>query len=118
MTFNSNLSPILIGSFGALLQEILFWHEAKAKLSVRKYRALLKSVGYWVVTALMIAGAGIGSWLWFEPATQNPKAYLFVGAAFPILFKKVVAALIPKATHLGPQNAPERISATDYFDLA
>jgi Na+-transporting methylmalonyl-CoA/oxaloacetate decarboxylase beta subunit len=118
VTFNPKLVPILIGSFGALLQEILFWYEARTKLSAGKYRALLKSVGYWVTTALMVVGAGVGSWMWFEPATQNPKTYLFVGAAFPIIFKKVVAALIPKATHLGAQNQPENISAADYFDLA
>ncbi len=120
MPFNSSLAHVLIGSFGAFLQEILFWYEARTKLSARKYRALLESVGYWVTTGLMVVGAGVGSWLWLwsEPALQNPRTYLLLGAAFPIIFKKVVAAFIPKATRLGARDKPERVSAVDYFNLA
>jgi hypothetical protein len=118
VTSNLVLPPILIGAFGALLQEILFWYEARSKLSAGKYTALLKSTGYWVITGLMVMGAGLGTWLWFEPAPQSPRTYLFLGAAFPILFKKVVAAFIPKATRLGARDEPERIFTADYFNIA
>jgi hypothetical protein len=112
------VTPILVGSFGALLQEILFWYEARTKLSAPKYSALLRSGAYWFITVLMILGAGIGTWLWFEPATESTRTYLLLGAAFPIIFKKVVAAFIPKATKLGAQEKPGHVNAIDYFGMA
>jgi hypothetical protein len=109
---------ILIGAFGAFLQELLFWYDARTRLTAAKYRALLKSAGYWVVTPLVIACSGVGSWLWFEPNVQSARTYLLIGAAFPIVFKKVVAAFVPKATKLGAQRETERVTAVDYLGLA
>jgi hypothetical protein len=108
---------ILIAAFGALLQEVLFWYDARTKLSSTKYRTLLKSVGYWVVTLSMICASGVGSWLWFAPQIESTRTYLLLGAAFPIVFRKVVAAFIPKATKLGARES-DRVSAADYFALA
>jgi hypothetical protein len=115
---NASTGAILIGAFGAFLQELLFWYDARTKLTAAKYRALFKSAGYWVITPLMIAASGVGSWLWFEPNGQSARTYLLLGAAFPIVFKKVVAAFIPRATKLGAQRETERVSAVDYLGLA
>jgi hypothetical protein len=114
---NANWIAILVAAFGAFLQELLFWYEAKTRLHYKKYKSLLQSPGYWIVTVLMIVGSGIGSWLWFLPVLQNARTYLLLGAAFPIIFKKVAAAFVPKASRLG-SDLEGSASVLDYLNIA
>lgn len=92
---------ILIGMFGAVLQELLFWYNLKAKLESAPYRELLTSPAYWGIVLAMIVGSGIASYVWFAPEQQTPRTYLLFGAAFPVLFKKALDAFIPKQARLG-----------------
>jgi len=100
---------ISVGTFGAILQELLFWYNARTKLSTEDYKAIAMSPGYWVVVTAMAIGSGIASYLWFRPDQQSARTYLLCGAAFPVLFKKAVDAFIPAQTKLG-QN-----TLTKYF---
>jgi hypothetical protein len=92
---------ISVGMFGAILQELLYWYNARTKLDSEESRTILRSAGYWLVVIAMAIGAGVASYLWFKPNQQAARTYLLFGAAFPVLFKKAVDAFIPNQTHLG-----------------
>ena len=109
---------ISVAAFGAALQELYFWYAARTELSKSKYNSLLKSVRYWVVVALMVAASGFGTWVWFSPEQQAARTYLLMGAAFPIFFKKLVAAFISKETKLGAKTETTTASLRDYFAVS
>jgi hypothetical protein len=110
---------ILVGTFGAVLQELLFWYNAKTKLATEEYRAILTSPGYWIIVTAMAIGSGISAYIWFSPDMQAARTYLLFGAAFPVLFKKAVEAFIPTQTKLGAEREGKKPSKkntlTDYF---
>ena len=103
------LFSIAVGTFGAILQELLFWYNARTKLDTDEYRAILKSARYWLVFIAMALGAGVASYLWFSPVPQAAKTYLLFGAGFPVLIKKAVDAFNPPQTHLGPDEAKSEV---------
>jgi hypothetical protein len=97
----SVLFACAVGTFGAILQELLFWYNAKTKLGTDEYRNILHSPGYWIISILMAIGSGIASYLWFRPSIEEARTYVLFGAAFPVLFKKAVDAFVPAQTTLG-----------------
>jgi hypothetical protein len=110
---------ILTAGFGAILQELLFWYNARFTLGQAKYRALLRSPGYWVLVLAMAIGSGFACYLWFSPNLQAPRTNLLFGAAFPALFKKAVGAFVSKETHLGrAEEASAGEKLRDYFRVA
>jgi hypothetical protein len=109
---------IAVGTFGAILQELLFWHNAKTKLGTEEYRAILASPGYWIVVAAMAIGSGVASYLWFSNDQQAARTYLIFGAAFPVLFKKAVDAFIPTQTQLGAKEEAKKGILQNYFNAA
>jgi hypothetical protein len=109
---------ILTAAFGAVLQELLFWYSARYTLGQAKYRALLRSTGYWVLLVAMAIGSGLACYLWFSPDLQAPRTNLLFGAAFPALFKKAVGAFISKETHLGPGEDGGGPTLRNYFRAA
>jgi hypothetical protein len=96
---------IVVGTVGAIFQELLYWYNARAKLDTEEYRGILCSRSYWLLVSLMAIGAGIAGYIWFYPDHEAPRTYLLFGAAFPALFKKAVDAFIPKNTRLGVARA-------------
>jgi len=54
-------------TFGAVLQELLFWYKAKTKLDTEEYKAILTSTRYWIVVTAMAIGSGIAAYVWFTP---------------------------------------------------
>ena len=113
---NVALRDMAIGALGALLQELLFWYNAKTKLDTAEYRAILKSAWYWLVITGMAVGSGVASYFWFSPEQQSARTYLLFGAGFPVLFKKAVDAFIPKETHLGTDSEHTRLRS--YFKVS
>jgi hypothetical protein len=109
---------IAVGTFGAILQELLFWYNAKTKLDTDEYRAILASPRYWIVVTAMAIGSGVATYLWFSPSTQEARTYLLFGAAFPVLFKKAVDAFIPAQTHLGASEEAKQKILRKYFNAA
>jgi hypothetical protein len=115
---------IAVGTFGAVLQELLFWYNAKNKLESQEYRAILASAKYWIVVSAMAVGSGIAAYIWFSPDQQAARTYLLFGAAFPVLFKKAVDAFIPaRVTTLGTTEDEKRQDAKkkilkNYFKVA
>jgi hypothetical protein len=61
---------IVVGTFGAILQELLVWYNARKKLETEECRALFASTKYWTVVTAMAIGAGIAAWVWFYPDQQ------------------------------------------------
>jgi hypothetical protein len=116
----ATLDTAAIGTacFGACLQELVYWYDAKTKLSQKKYQKLLHSVSYWIICVFMILGSGYGTWLWFYPESQSLRTYLLFGAAFPVLFKKLVSAFVSRETKLGLQKEDESSALRNYFSLA
>jgi hypothetical protein len=110
-----NYPAIEIAAFGAFLQELFYWYDARTKLFQAKYKAILASPGYWLFAAAMIFASGVGTWIWFDPDPQKPRTYLLMGAAFPVIFKKLVTAFISKNTKLGATVAGGGSKAKDYF---
>jgi len=109
---------IAVGTFGAILQELLFWYNARTKLESGEYRAILTSPRYWIVVAAMAVGSGIAAYLWFSPSAQEGRTYLLFGAAFPVLFKKAVDAFIPAQTQLGAKEETKKKILRNYFKAA
>ncbi|MCP3136011.1 hypothetical protein [Pyxidicoccus xibeiensis] len=90
----SAVEIILIGALGSALQELLHWYSLREHLATERYKRLIKSVPYWIVTGLMIIGAGVAVYLWFAGEGDIPaRQYLITGAALPLIFKKAVEAV-------------------------
>jgi hypothetical protein len=106
---------IEVAAFGAFLQELVFWYDARTKLSQVKYKTILGSPGYWICAIAMMLASGVGTWIWFDPDPQKPRTYLLMGAAFPVIFKKLVAAFISKETKLGITTEEETSKVKTYF---
>ncbi|MBZ4418804.1 hypothetical protein [Myxococcus sp. RHSTA-1-4] len=91
----SALQIILIGALGSALQELLHWYGLREHLSTPRYKQVIKSVSYWIVTGLMIVGSGVAVWLWFSDDADLPaRQYLVLGAALPLIFKKAVDVVV------------------------
>ncbi len=112
---NPTAFAISIGTFGAVLQELLYWYSARTKLNTEEYKAILTSTGYWVVVTAMAIGSGIAAFVWFTPEQQAARTYLLFGAAFPVLFKKAVDAFIPRQTKLGTTEQAKKQPLRNYF---
>lgn len=114
----STLEIILVGALGSALQEVLHWYGLREHLSTPRYKQLVKSVGYWVVTGLMIVGSGLAVWAWFSGDGALPaRQYLIVGAALPLLLKKAVEAVTgekPTAA-VARSSSSEGAKLSDYF---
>lgn len=96
---------VLVASFGALIQELISWYNIRNTLSTEEHQKLMHDAGYWVITALMVVAAGIGTWAWFNGEKHPVREYLLTGAAFPLLLKKGAAAVAgAEQTKLGPEK--------------
>lgn len=107
----SSLQLFLVGAFGAFLQEILWWYNARHSLDEERYARLVKSPGYWVVTVLFILATGgmIVIWFWGE-VPPGARTVLLTGGATPLLIKQGLKALTP------PQNfGTAKFSLRDYL---
>ncbi|NMO21665.1 hypothetical protein HPC49_43860 [Pyxidicoccus fallax] len=110
------LEVILIGALGSALQELLHWYGLREHLSTPRYKQVIKSASYWIVTGLMIVGSGVAVWLWFADEGDIPaRQYLVLGAALPLIFKKAVDVVVgAKPADMSRQAGP-RSTLGAYF---
>ena len=116
-------TTILVAAFGASLQELVTWYNLRNTLSSDEHRELLHSAAYWAITVLMILASGIGTWIWYNGEKHPLRECLLAGAAFPLLVKKGVSAVIgggeTKLGRLaeGDDSSPARakLALTKYF---
>ncbi|NVJ21908.1 hypothetical protein HUW62_11825 [Myxococcus sp. AM011] len=115
----SAIQIILIGMLGSALQELLHWYGLREHLGTGRYKALMKSAPYWVITALMIVGSGVAVGAWFAGDGEIPmRQYLVLGAALPLIFKKAVEVVTgpkPAVAMSSPSASPESGKLADYF---
>jgi len=103
------ISFILIAAFGSAVQEVIHLYDLRSKLH-EETSTFLKSWKYWAITLAMIVVSGIGTWILYGDNLTIKSVIFILGAAFPLLFKKLVAgATNKKETELGG------FSAIDYF---
>lgn len=98
---------------GAITLEIVHWYGLRGKLALAKYQRLLKSTGYWVITAAMTVVGGLGS-LILADGKLDAGRLLVLGAAFPTLFKELVRTAQAAG---GPKLGEDDTSSVlhDYF---
>ena len=108
----STVEVFSISAFGALVQEVLWWFNARHSLDAQRYRRLIRSPGYWITTILftLIAGGVIVVWFMGAPP-PSPRTLLLSGAGAPLLIKQGLKALTPQQ-HLGES---EGFSLRDYL---
>ena len=100
---------------GAVVLEVVRWYQIREKLHLARYKRLLKSVGYWLITGAMVIVGGVGSLILADGKFGAAKL-LVLGAAFPTLFKEIVgAAQSPVETELGTDKEPQPSVWRDYF---
>jgi len=103
---------ILIASFGAAIQELMYWFELRYYLGDKKKWEALKSIRYWTVTILMIISSGLGTWILYDETLTIKSAQFILGAAFPMIFKKLVKQMNSQSTQLGIN-----FTIKDYFQI-
>lgn len=89
----SNVDALVFAGLGALLQELLHWYGLRHQLRSAAYSKLLRSGIYWLITIAVIAVTPVAVVVWFSDRAEllSPGDFLILGAAFPTLFKTVVA---------------------------
>jgi hypothetical protein len=90
-----NLGSALLG---AGILEVIYWREIYQKLEAAKYRKLINSRSYWVLTVLFVLGSALGSIIWNHGETSRPKDYFIVAAAFGPIVKSALKSFSPKRT--------------------
>jgi hypothetical protein len=109
---------LLAAFVGAIGQEISYWYDLRAKLTQKRYQILVRSPGYWVVTLAMTVFSAVGAWLLYRDDVQRVDVYLLAGAAFPLLFKKLVAASSERSPKLGREDSFARAAPIrTYFNV-
>jgi hypothetical protein len=94
-------SFILIAAFGSAVQEVIHLYELRNVLH-EENSTFLKSWKYWAITFTMIMVSGIGTWVLYGDNLTIRSVIFILGAAFPLLFKKLVAGATTKGqTELG-----------------
>jgi hypothetical protein len=98
---------------GAVTLEVVHWYGLRGKLALARYKRLLKSTEYWVITAAMTVVGGLGS-LILADGKLDAGRLLVLGAAFPTLFKELVSSAQAGAgPKLGDDETPSIVR--DYF---
>lgn len=95
------MDHFLVAGLGAISQEIAYWYDLRSKVQAQKYRDLIASPAYWGITLSMIAASAVGTVVWFAGEVQSTRTYLLTGAAFPLILKKAISALLARPSRLG-----------------
>jgi len=105
---------------GAALLEVVQWYRLREKLDNERYRRLLRSPGYWVITVLTGVLGAIAALIYFATRSElSPAELLVAGAAFPTLFKKLVAAFVDKeVTTLGDLSEKRKSTISTYLSVS
>lgn len=108
--FLDNMDALVFTVFGAILQELLHWYGLRNNLSEKNYSQLLTSISYWVITGLVIIITPVAVVIWFSGKVDvlSPGDFLILGAAFPTLFKSIVARVSEQGeVRLGADTSPD-----------
>lgn len=105
----TTFSFILIAAFGSAAQEVIHLYDLRNTFH-EETSIFLKSWKYWAISLTMIIISGVGTWILYGDNLTIKSIVFILGAAFPLLFKKLVAGATTKGqTELGG------FSIKDYF---
>lgn len=109
---DDDLSFLLVAAFGAFTQEVLYWFDLKDKFHTKRFQGILRSRQVWLITLLMIFVSSLGTWILYGERSIPRDLQFILGAAFPLIFKKLVSAV-------GRKDEPNlgASSIKDYFEL-
>jgi hypothetical protein len=82
---NELTNVLLPAAFGASMQELGYWWQLRAKLSIQKYRYQMRSPAYWIIVVLMVVGSAVGTMYWFWTEKTVPRDCMVLGASFPLI---------------------------------
>ena len=112
------MSPlVMVAPFlGAAALEIVWWYGIREKLDQVKYRKLLRSRAYWVITVLMILVSGTCALVLAHPL--GAAKLLVIGAAFPSLIKQAIGTvqLAGDSIKLGDEESESISPWREYFN--
>jgi hypothetical protein len=113
---SNDIKIILIASFGALAQEFLHWYNLRTQLSINRYKKVLSSPSYWLMVIGLTVISGVFTWTWFHGDGKEHllRDYLLIGAAFPLILKKAVAAF---GANKAPKMGEKTTVLKDYFQI-
>ncbi|MGV6830357.1 MAG: hypothetical protein ACWA5P_02185 [bacterium] len=110
---------LLAALLGASIQEIFHWYEIRTKLGLKKYKLLLRSISYWVITILMVIASTLGVYFFLESNLDQyiARDFMVYGFAFPIILKQATKVI-------ASNNSETKLGSNDninifkiYFDL-
>ena len=104
-------SFILTAAFGSAVQEVIHLYDLRNTLH-EKTSMFLSSWQYWAITLTMIVTSGVGTWILYGDNLSVKSVIFILGAAFPLLFKKLVAGATNSTKG---QTALGGFSIKDYF---
>lgn len=104
MPFNTTV--FLLGALGGALAELLKWFQLR---EAQVWPAYSKSVGYWIITVLMVLSGGVLAWAYGLDANRALLA-INVGITAPLIIKGLAAA-VPAAP--GTRNLESQPSIMD-----
>jgi ABC-type spermidine/putrescine transport system permease subunit I len=120
---DDSMRAFFLAAFGGVFQEVLYWFDLRGSLTRKKYRELVKSAAYWLITVATVICSGIATTIWWYGESHTPKDYLFMGVAIPLIFKKAVEAfgkkLVLGTDTVSNTNPIERFNreARSYFKI-
>lgn len=91
---SSYVAPFIASLFGAFLQELSHWYQIRSRISHKRYKQIIYSKSYWIITIIMVVSTPFGVLLWFYDSLDSLKMrdFIMFGAAFPLAFKSIVAS--------------------------
>ena len=100
---HTSLFTLGSAAFGSGLQEIVYWYNLRHSLDEDVYHKLVRSRGYWLAVAAMVAAAGVAALIWFDNEWPKPRDALVFGASVPLFIKQLGRAGATRVT-FGPDR--------------
>lgn len=108
------VEPVTALLLGVIIQELLWWYNIRRKLSIKKYKNLIRSWGYWIMSFSLAAFTVIGimAWKWNSIGSYSTLDLMLFSAAIPVFIKEAVGIIGKKDRNLGVYS---NSSLSSYF---
>ncbi len=99
---------------GAAIQELFWWYNIRHKLTLKRYKNLIRSRGYWLTSFAMVFATAAGVMLWKRETIENYEMvdFFVFGVAIPILIKELISIAGKKERKIGAYSSS---SINSYF---
>ena len=99
---------------GAVTQEFFWWYNIRHKLTLKRYKNLVRSSGYWIASFAMVASTTVAIMVWKLDQLDNYSVidFFIFGAALPIFIKEMISISGKKERKIGAYSSS---SINSYF---